>query len=852
MGLFERFPYTNFHELNADWMLRKVKELDEAMKTFIAEEAVKFADPIIWSISSQYAKSTIVMDTSGNAFLSKQPVPAGIQLNNGDYWLEVFNFADYVRTANQNLTAHVEADTTRATAAYNVDDWLLWDDVLYKVTVAIAVDDLLVVNGNIVHFTVEDFIKAFITYATGLIQQYKNDIDYSELQYRNQLAQDIANTTQSLQQQLNQAISGATVDSEVILARAGINNITYSTLGTAINTQVQNLTDGLTAASVDTPFRLGDWSIGGSSAGGVLDLTNRFRIVSKNIMYTPVDIYVGANAGYKLAVMLYQADGTFISDSSWQSSRKIEAGSYFRITVRSDPQTTNFLTNAHDYFEQLTFALGDGKPVAQLQHDANLAVDNKHGFVGLFVHGIMKVGGFEERQYCAHSEILQFDAPITIKFTSPHRGYLAYVDNTDTVTSVTGWGDTFHLPANTRFILNINKSDIGTALLDIQLTLDNTLFYVDGFDSTDEAAASDELIGTKWSHYDWTATYNSLAIFSDYITFNDPVVLMISSKFRLRVRSSDGTFDKQSPAYLGTPAAAPIPIYVPANTPVMLLIGYFDYESGSIVSNDVPFTAWKEVLILNKNTLLSKYCKESLANIKSIAHRGGDYAAPENTLIAFYMARLAGYKYVETDIRLTSDGIAVLLHDTTIDRTSDGSGAIDSMTYAQADAYNYNMGASQFGFVHIPTFEEFIKLCKWHDLSPVLELGREVTFTTSQLQDLIDTVSYYGMSDKVLWASFNHSSLNNLKTLWPSAKCSYEFDSGPVVEADVINVCSDPNNTLNIWANSLTTNIVDAIVYYRTPVILNGIFTDIRDGIDTYPFTTGIYMDFGFVSDILN
>ena len=228
--MFNQYPYINENDLNLDFILKSIKKLKEIMDNFITLNSITFADPIIWNISTQYARNTIVVDPSGNAYLSKEVVPAGVQLNNSEYWLEIFNFTDYTRTANQNLTVNVETNTTRATAAYAVDDWLIWNDVLYKVTANIAIDDALVIGTNLVHFTVEDFLKAFITYATGLINQYKNDIDASELAF-----------TTNLQQQFNLVISGATVDSEVILARVGANGITYSTLGDAIRTQFEEL-----------------------------------------------------------------------------------------------------------------------------------------------------------------------------------------------------------------------------------------------------------------------------------------------------------------------------------------------------------------------------------------------------------------------------------------------------------------------------------------------------------------------------------------------------------------------------------------------------------------------------------
>ena len=260
---FTKYPNQNDEILNLDFVITQVENLKAAYEAFLAANSLTFADPITWDITKQYSKNTIVLSPEGDAYLSKNVVGAGIQLNNIDYWLEIFNFADYVRTANSNLTVHIEQNTTRATASYAVDDWLLWEDVLYKVTAAIDADDLLTVGTNIVHFTVEDFCRAWQTYMvntilqykndidaselqfnntmTGLVNQYKNDIDASEAAYRTQLAGDIIATTNSLQAQLDAAIAGATVDSEVINARIGANGVTYASLGEAIRTQIEYL-----------------------------------------------------------------------------------------------------------------------------------------------------------------------------------------------------------------------------------------------------------------------------------------------------------------------------------------------------------------------------------------------------------------------------------------------------------------------------------------------------------------------------------------------------------------------------------------------------------------------------------
>ena len=235
------YPYTDFHELNLDFLLKSMETLKQAFSDFTASNSLIFAEPLLHDLTKTYAKNTIVLDPDGNAYISLQIVPAGVQLSNADYWLMVFNFEDYTEKANKNFTVNYFRDTTRTPYALDIGDWVVLDDILYTVTAAIPVDGLFEIGTNIVHFTVEQFLKDFVTSINQTVLQYKNDIDASELQYRQQLAQDIANTTASLQAQLNAAISGATVDSEVINARVGWNNYTYSTLGDAIRGQIGDI-----------------------------------------------------------------------------------------------------------------------------------------------------------------------------------------------------------------------------------------------------------------------------------------------------------------------------------------------------------------------------------------------------------------------------------------------------------------------------------------------------------------------------------------------------------------------------------------------------------------------------------
>ena len=160
MGLFDHFPYTNVHELNLDWILEQFLTLKTTIEQFVSINALKYADPIQWSIINQYEKNTIVIDpVSGVAYISVQPVPAGVALTNTDYWTVVFDLGSFVVRAAKNFTSRYEADTTlTATFSSNTNDWIIWGDTLYRAATNITAGDQYVIGSNIVAFTIESII----------------------------------------------------------------------------------------------------------------------------------------------------------------------------------------------------------------------------------------------------------------------------------------------------------------------------------------------------------------------------------------------------------------------------------------------------------------------------------------------------------------------------------------------------------------------------------------------------------------------------------------------------------------------------------------------------------------------
>ena len=160
--------------------------------------------------------------------------------------------------------------------------------------------------------------------------------------------------------------------------------------------------------------------------------------------------------------------------------------------------------------------------------------------------------------------------------------------------------------------------------------------------------------------------------------------------------------------------------------------------------------------------------------IKCIAHRGYSVTAPENTLPAYILARELGFLYAECDVAFTKDGVAVLLHDTTIDRTSNGSGKISELTYEELLQYDFGSWKnSSYAGTKIPTFEEFIILCKEIGIHPYIEIKNDDTYTQEQVASLVEITRKHGMEDNCTWISFSLDYLAYVKNADDTARLGY-------------------------------------------------------------------------------
>ncbi len=183
-----------------------------------------------------------------------------------------------------------------------------------------------------------------------------------------------------------------------------------------------------------------------------------------------------------------------------------------------------------------------------------------------------------------------------------------------------------------------------------------------------------------------------------------------------------------------------------------------------------------------------------------LGHRGASHAAPQNTLAAFRKAADMGADGIELDVHLSRDGVPVVIHNDTVDATTDGKGLVREMTLAQLKALDAGARfAAEFTGERIPTLEEVLAEVGARLLTNIeLKAGH----TAALAPAVVELIRRMGMESRVWFSSFKPYALYRVRAIAPDIPCGLLY--GPLNPGTLLLRPFTPHEALHPYKDMLT------------------------------------------------
>ncbi|WP_200760912.1 glycerophosphodiester phosphodiesterase [Effusibacillus dendaii] len=161
-----------------------------------------------------------------------------------------------------------------------------------------------------------------------------------------------------------------------------------------------------------------------------------------------------------------------------------------------------------------------------------------------------------------------------------------------------------------------------------------------------------------------------------------------------------------------------------------------------------------------------------------IGHRGASAYAPENTFSAFKLAQKLGCHGLEFDVQLTRDGVPIVIHDETLDRTTNHVGQVSNFLWKEIQLIDAGLWkGEQWRGERIPALEDVLTECKGMYLN--IELKNSKIAYPGLEETIVRLIERYCDIGNVIVSSFNHSSLQQIKKLAPHIQTGVLYERQP-------------------------------------------------------------------------
>lgn len=571
---------------------------------------------------------------------------------------------------------------------------------------------------------------------------------------------------------------GTSMDAEVVDARKGAGGNVHATTGDHIRF-VMHAGQGMNADAFTLPssyFELGSLNSDGTTP-------NVQYHVRSNLLVFPFTVYMTAADGYHFRGYFYDGEGVATRNLQWYERWvKVPANTPFRVVVTTIDSQDGDVMSVYECANALKFC----SDVAEANNVQNFVNAAQNGGAKIperrFSHGVIwEQGTFYPSHNYRVTTMCPVKYPVDLYLVAKdgYRFGLMYYNNETTFGKDKLWQTHYFVPANQWFALTVGKMEEDTSVQAniVEFADAVTAYAVDSRESVirDLQASMRFAIGSLYE--------GELSAYASRIALVAPIYTKypLTIKFAPGYRTAVATYDENGVMLKDHGwVTASADYTIPGNTYFSITVTTDTYDKETPHPENIAYeTAMFKALAFECLGVSFKPIEHEVARrtgtpdpskIIGVNHRGFNPGAPENTLVAFRESRVCGFDYVETDIRWSADGVCYLLHDATINRTARRLSDLDTDLTGEDPLYIANMTSeelAQYSFGHyfseefttekIPTFEEFIGLCKRVSLHPFIEI--ETIPTADQAKILWGIVKKYRMENNVTWVSFEPASV---------------------------------------------------------------------------------------------
>lgn len=326
-----------------------VSKVIEVMQQYIETSSISYADPIQWDITKQYPRNTVVVTVNGDGYLSTQPVPIGIDIDNEDYWTKIGNFSELWKSVKLAITPVDEKLKTTASAARAVNDLVWLNNDLYVITKAMDAGTRYIEGTNCKKTDIGEQLNDLNTKVDNnkssvdnSIEQINANIENINTNLNKKIDKDtVGNLDQTVGGNMNQTVSGdynITADNFSVKSTKGYRNAIH----------VPN--------NPSTPIDIG--SDGGTFLHGLTKTSQVINKYNDNFDWWPLADYYGKV--HKVALIGENADFTTIPSSP------VDIRTYQDLKMDGTDDITATI-NTHTKNEPLFIPAGTYKVSAPLQ-----------------------------------------------------------------------------------------------------------------------------------------------------------------------------------------------------------------------------------------------------------------------------------------------------------------------------------------------------------------------------------------------------------------------------------------------------------------------------------------------------